>query len=62
LIASSPAGLAWDQLASFVTGSKLSLLCISEVEQIEAGVKNNYSSQKNKGLTMKEEKDLPPSP
>src|SRR5918994_2285419 len=29
--------------------------CISEVEQIEAGVKNNYSSQKNKGLTMKEE-------
>jgi hypothetical protein len=37
--------------------------CISEVEQIEAGVKNNYysSSQKKKGLTMKEEEeDLPP--
>jgi hypothetical protein len=34
--------------------------CISEVEQIEAGVKNNYysSSQKKKGLTMKEEEDL----
>jgi hypothetical protein len=35
LIASSPAGLAWDQLASFVTGSKLSLLYISRLMSVD---------------------------
>ena len=31
LIASPPADPKWDQLAGFVTGSKVSLLCISRI-------------------------------
>jgi hypothetical protein len=31
VIASSPAGLNWDQLAGFITGSKLSLICLSRL-------------------------------
>ena len=35
MIASSPAGLPWDQLAGFGTGSNLSLLCISRLMSVD---------------------------
>jgi hypothetical protein len=35
LIASSPAGLPWDQLAGFGTGPKLSLLYVSRLTSVD---------------------------